>query len=97
MLTFNNGSLIRYEIVEKCYCECQEIIRRLTVGVWVDVIQLLGVWFYERWLQYGSPENVNFVELGPGRGTLVSDILRVRISRQQKCRPSHNEHDKLFI
>ena len=40
-------------------------------------IQLVGIWFYDRWLHYGSSQDIKFVELGPGRGTLVADILRV--------------------
>lgn len=31
------------------------------------------------WEQMGQPQNVNLVELGPGRGTLMSDLLRVSI------------------
>jgi len=37
--------------------------------------ELIGVWVAV-WQQMGSPENVRVVELGPGRGTLMSDALR---------------------
>ncbi len=38
--------------------------------------ELIGVWMVTVWQQIGSPENVRLVELGPGRGTLMSDALR---------------------
>ncbi len=38
--------------------------------------ELIGVWMVAVWQQMGSPENVRVVELGPGRGTLMSDALR---------------------
>ncbi len=38
--------------------------------------ELIGVWMAAVWQQMGSPENVRVVELGPGRGTLISDALR---------------------
>jgi SAM-dependent MidA family methyltransferase len=38
--------------------------------------ELVGVWVASVWRQMGSPDNVRFVELGPGRGTLMLDALR---------------------
>lgn len=38
--------------------------------------ELLGVWAAVVWQQMGSPERVRLIELGPGRGTLMSDALR---------------------
>lgn len=38
--------------------------------------ELLGLWSVRCWQQIKSPEKFNLVELGPGRGTLISDILR---------------------
>src|SRR5215475_215814 len=38
--------------------------------------ELLGAWLAERWLAMGSPRDVQLVELGPGRGTLLADALR---------------------
>lgn len=38
--------------------------------------ELVGVWLAATWQQMGSPASVALVELGPGRGTLMADILR---------------------
>ncbi len=38
--------------------------------------ELVGVWCAQTWLQLGQPDPVHLVELGPGRGTLMSDLLR---------------------
>lgn len=38
--------------------------------------ELIGLWMAAAWRQMGSPENVRVVELGPGRGTMMSDALR---------------------
>ncbi|WP_026380962.1 class I SAM-dependent methyltransferase [Afifella pfennigii] len=39
--------------------------------------EIIGAWLIERWRAEGAAEAVNLVELGPGRGTLMADILRV--------------------
>lgn len=39
--------------------------------------ELLGVWVTEAWRAAGGPTQARLVELGPGRGTLMSDVLRV--------------------
>lgn len=38
---------------------------------------IIGVWCANLWQLMGSPKNISLVELGPGTGTLISDILRV--------------------
>lgn len=38
--------------------------------------ELLGLWAVDCWHRLGSPSEVALVELGPGRGTLMSDALR---------------------
>ncbi len=38
--------------------------------------ELIGLWFAVVWRSLGSPNPVNLVELGPGRGTLMADVLR---------------------
>lgn len=38
--------------------------------------EMIGVWAMCLWEQMGRPNKVNLVELGPGRGTLLADLLR---------------------
>jgi len=39
--------------------------------------EIVGAWLIDLWQRQGSPKRLNLVELGPGRGTLMADILRV--------------------
>jgi NADH dehydrogenase [ubiquinone] 1 alpha subcomplex assembly factor 7 len=38
--------------------------------------ELVGAWLAERWNAMGRPQPVRLIELGPGRGTLLTDALR---------------------
>ena len=38
--------------------------------------ELIGVWGMQVWQALGCPNSFNLVELGPGRGTLMADLLR---------------------
>ncbi len=38
--------------------------------------ELIGVWCIEAWQALGSPQHFILCEMGPGRGTLMSDLLR---------------------
>ena len=37
----------------------------------------MGVWCVNEWQQSGCPSEIQVIELGPGRGTLTDDMLRV--------------------
>ena len=39
--------------------------------------ELVGAWLLHAWSEIGEPSAFNLIELGPGRGTLMADILRV--------------------
>lgn len=38
--------------------------------------EMLALWVMGVWKKLGSPNNFNFIECGPGRGTCMSDMLR---------------------
>lgn len=38
--------------------------------------ELIGAWIADGWMKSGAPDQPALVELGPGRGTLMSDLLR---------------------
>lgn len=38
--------------------------------------EMLGLWVLQAWADQGCPKNPRLVELGPGRGTLMADMLR---------------------
>ncbi|MBB4631796.1 class I SAM-dependent methyltransferase [Sphingosinicella soli] len=38
--------------------------------------EIIGLWMADLWDRAGRPARVNLVELGPGRGTLMADLLR---------------------
>lgn len=38
--------------------------------------ELIGLWCAQVWKDMGAPSPINLIELGPGRGTLMSDALR---------------------
>lgn len=38
--------------------------------------ELVGIWCVDAWQRMGSPQHYNLVELGPGRGTMMTDLVR---------------------
>jgi SAM-dependent MidA family methyltransferase len=42
--------------------------------------EIVGAWLVHAWELCGAPPSARLVELGPGRGTLMADILRVAAS-----------------
>ncbi|MGQ0741381.1 MAG: class I SAM-dependent methyltransferase [Alphaproteobacteria bacterium] len=45
--------------------------------------ELIGLWFVQAWEDHGRPKPFLFLELGPGRGTLMTDMLRAARLRPQ--------------
>ena len=39
--------------------------------------EMIGIWAVETWEALGKPSSFNLVELGPGKGTLMLDLLRI--------------------
>ena len=38
--------------------------------------EVIGLWCIQSWIDMGSPPSINLIEMGPGRGIMMSDILR---------------------
>jgi NADH dehydrogenase [ubiquinone] 1 alpha subcomplex assembly factor 7 len=38
--------------------------------------ELIGLWTVDLWREMGSPDPIQIIELGPGRGTMMLDVLR---------------------
>lgn len=39
--------------------------------------EMIGMWVYQQWCNLSRPNTINIVELGPGRGYLMRDCLKV--------------------
>jgi len=55
--------------------------------------ECLGVWLLNEWMKMGEPAPLQIVELGPGKGTLLNDILRT----MSKLRPNVLEKLSLHL
>ncbi len=51
--------------------------------------ELIGLWVVEVWRQMGEPSPFFLVELGPGRGTLMADLLRAAKVRPAFLQAAH--------
>lgn len=53
--------------------------------------EMLGLWVFSTWQALGSPRQMKLIELGPGKGTLMKDMLRT-ISQFQGIDSTLNVH-----
>ncbi|KAF8896131.1 S-adenosyl-L-methionine-dependent methyltransferase [Infundibulicybe gibba] len=58
----------------------------------VSTWQLVAIWMLSQWINAGRPSSISLVELGPGRGTLMADILRVVSKFAGSQRPLKHIH-----
>jgi NADH dehydrogenase [ubiquinone] 1 alpha subcomplex assembly factor 7 len=54
--------------------------------------ELIGVWAAGVWGQMGQPDAFSLVELGPGRGTLMADVLRTVRKAAPACAAAASLH-----
>lgn len=54
--------------------------------------ELVAIYFVSRWQAVEMPKKIRLIELGPGRGTLLSDMVRVSPSRAFKFSSSQPRH-----
>lgn len=53
--------------------------------------EMLALWIVDIWLQIGQPKKVQLIELGPGNGTLMEDMMRT-IETWPACRGAVSVH-----
>lgn len=59
--------------------EISQVFGEVSVDhLWSLTTKLVAIWLMTRWMAAGSPSKCRLIELGPGRGTLMKDIVRVR-------------------
>ncbi len=81
-----NGPLPVSVYMQLCLHDPEEGYYAVRPGLGTDFItapeisqifgELLGLWAAHEWQAMGSPSNVNLIEFGPGRGTLMADAIR---------------------
>src|SRR5579883_2694956 len=83
-----SGSISFHEYIESCLYDPEYgyYRRKAALGRKGDFItapeisqvfgELIGLWAGSLWQQMGEPGPLRLIELGPGRGTLMSDALR---------------------
>lgn len=84
-----DGPITAEEFMRRCLLDAEHgyYRTRAPIGATADFItapeisqifgELLGAWVAVVWQQMGMPGRIRLVELGPGRGTLTSDMTRV--------------------
>lgn len=50
--------------------------------------ELIGIWIIDTWQKLGAPSPFSLIEAGPGRGTLMADILRTITKLSAPCAAS---------
>ncbi|RCK63043.1 NADH dehydrogenase [ubiquinone] complex I, assembly factor 7 [Candida viswanathii] len=38
--------------------------------------EMIGIWYFSIWQQQNFPKSIRFIEFGPGKGTLIFDVLQ---------------------
>lgn len=51
--------------------------------------ELIGLWLVQAWVDLGEPKAFNLIEMGPGRGVLMADIVRVAKLRPDFLQAAH--------
>lgn len=54
--------------------------------------ELVGIWCVAEWMAMQEPKEVNLIELGPGKGTLLSDLLRAASKFPKFVKTIHEIH-----
>jgi NADH dehydrogenase [ubiquinone] 1 alpha subcomplex assembly factor 7 len=54
--------------------------------------EMIGIWIFSSWQALGSPAAFDVIELGPGKGTLMKDILKVLKKLSSSCLSAVNIH-----